>query len=169
MIIVLLRTADEARFFPELRPAVSQQNLKEKEEIRVSGTVRKKSEKDGRLTLELQDITCNGTLVCDERILAYLEEESLPYIPVMGERLLVSGKINFYHQPRNPGNFNQKFYYQKQNIHAFIGDARLDSDSPGKRQRNNSMLYRLKEWLWMVRKKAALVMESYLGEARGGM
>lgn len=112
MIIVLLRTADEARFFPELRPAVSQQKLKEKEEIRVSGTVRRKSEKDGRLTLELQDITCNGTLVCDERILAYLEEESLPYIPVMGERLLVSGKINFYYQPRNPGNFNQKFYYQ---------------------------------------------------------
>lgn len=30
------------------------------------------------------------------------------------------GKVSFYEEARNPGNFDQKFYYQKQGIHGKV-------------------------------------------------
>lgn len=164
-MIMILRAVDEARFFPELRPAVSEKHLKEKTQVQVQGYVSKKSGKDERLTLELQDIVFNETLVSDEKILAYLEKDTLSRIPEMGEQITVAGKINFYQEPRNPGNFNQKFYYQKQNIYAFIGSASIvDSDRQPDGKKN-----RLGEALWRVKKKAAEVIEAFMGEEHGGM
>lgn len=167
--VIVLRTAGGARFFPELGPAVSERELSDKEKVVVRGTVGEKSEKDGKLSIVLQDITFNTALPSDENILVYLEAGTHSYIPEIGESILVSGKIKFYQRPRNPGNFNQKFYYQRQKIYAFVGDARLEDDS-GRGQRDTySILEYVKEWLWKLRKRAAQIIALYLGHERGGM
>ena len=43
----------------------------------------------------------------------------------IGNRIKVRGTVSFYENARNPGNFDQKFYYQKQGIHGKIYGSQM--------------------------------------------
>ena len=38
----------------------------------------------------------------------------------VGSQIRVSGEVQFFEEARNPGNFDRKFYYRKQGIHASV-------------------------------------------------
>ncbi|MDD3361654.1 MAG: DNA internalization-related competence protein ComEC/Rec2 [Hespellia sp.] len=54
-------------------------------------------------------------------IIVYIKQEnsSNQHISI-GNEIEVTGEVTYFDEPRNPGNFNQKFFYQKQGIHGSI-------------------------------------------------
>ena len=164
-VVWLLYCMGGERVFPELRPSVSEENFREREGVEVQGRISDKAEKNGAFTIRLKDVIFNGKLVSKEEIIVYFEEGSLSRVPEMGEDILVSGKIRFYQEPRNPGNFNQKFYYQKQNIHASIYKAKLE----GGIGKSSDIVSWVKEKLWKIRRAAVLTAVKHMGQEKGGL
>ena len=58
----------------------------------------------------------------EERVLVYVKNNA----PLIGEVVQVKGTISFFQEARNPGNFNQKSYYQKQNIHGMVWSTQME-------------------------------------------
>lgn len=163
-LIVVLYYADGERFYKNLRPSVSELSFEENETITAYGRVSRKEQKEDSVTLVLEDIIFNKDIVSDEKILVYLEKKAVLNIPEMGDKVQVSGKIKFYQEPRNPGNFNQKFYYQRQNIHSFLNHAVLkDTVHLGK------ISGWIKEKLWKIRAAAEQTIRTYMGESGSGI
>lgn len=59
----------------------------------------------------------------EERVLVYVKNNA----PLIGEVVQVKGTLSFFQEARNPGNFNQKSYYQKQNIHGMVWSTQVES------------------------------------------
>lgn len=79
----------------------------------------------------------------------------------VGNLVLITGSCTFFQEPRNPGNYNQKFYYDKQNIAmmAFADKVRVVQDD----------VWRIRESLSKLRERWHKVLIETLGEKNGGM
>ena len=79
----------------------------------------------------------------------------------VGNLVLITGSCTFFQEPRNPGNYNQKFYYDKQNIAmmAFADKVRVVQDD----------VWRIRESLSKLREQWHKVLIETLGEKNGGM
>ena len=78
---------------------------------------------------------------------------------MVGNIIQAAGKIYFFQENRNPGNFNQKFYYQKQHIHAQIWSTQI--------QINNQKTDLLKENLFEIRESIKNMLLYSLGKDAG--
>ncbi len=58
----------------------------------------------------------------EEKILVYVKNN----VPSIGEVVHIKGTLSFFQEARNPGNFNQKVYYQKQNIHGMVKGSQIE-------------------------------------------
>ena len=58
----------------------------------------------------------------ESKIIVYINSKEKLHI---GNRIKVRGTVSFYENARNPGNFDQKFYYQKQGIHGKIYGSQM--------------------------------------------
>ena len=58
----------------------------------------------------------------ESKIIVYINSKEKLHI---GNRIKVQGTVSFYENARNPGNFDQKFYYQKQGIHGKIYGSQM--------------------------------------------
>ena len=58
----------------------------------------------------------------ESKIIVYINSKEKLHI---GNRIKVLGTVSFYENARNPGNFDQKFYYQKQGIHGKIYGSQM--------------------------------------------
>ena len=66
-------------------------------------------------------------IIKESKILVYVkqntsktEQSGNKSITETGNIIWVEGQVSFFEKPTNPGNFNQKLYYQKQGLHAVI-------------------------------------------------
>lgn len=61
-------------------------------------------------------------LIEESKILVYVKQRKSENQSIIetGNLIQVEGEVSFFEKPANPGNFNQKFYYQKQGIHAMV-------------------------------------------------
>lgn len=107
------------RFVKELRPSPAEMSLKEDDEILLSGKVYQKADKEKYQILYLKDNSINyhQQSLRESRLIIYDEEKCDADI---GDILTVQGSIGFFENARNPGNFDRKLYYQKQDIHASV-------------------------------------------------
>ena len=57
----------------------------------------------------------------EPELLIYIEQDQkeTPIIK-LGNRIWVQGELSYFEEARNPGNFDRKFYYEKQKIHASV-------------------------------------------------
>lgn len=103
----------------ELRPSPAEMSLKEDDEILLSGKVYQKADKEKYQILYLKDNSINyhQQSLRESRLIIYDEEKCDADI---GDILTVRGSIGFFENARNPGNFDRKLYYQKQDIHASV-------------------------------------------------
>lgn len=107
------------RFLRELVPSALECSVPDGAEVLVSGKVYQKTvrEKDQILYLTDNSICYNQQSLKESRLIIYDKQKN----PVrIGNTIQVKGKVSFYQNARNPGNFDQKLYYQRQNIHGYI-------------------------------------------------
>ena len=87
------------------------------EEVCLEGQVYRKEDDEKQHVLYLRDcsITGGGRTVSESGVVLYDPDRSDVRT---GNVIRAEGSLFFFDEARNPGNFDQKFYYQKQNIHA---------------------------------------------------
>ncbi len=88
-------------------------------------------------------------------ILCYYE--SAQVIPPIGSYVIVSGKITFFKESRNPGEFNQRKYYEIENIAFALENATL-------LQCGESYDY-YREGLFQIKQKLSNVFDCYMSES----
>ena len=77
-----------------------------------------------------------------------------------GNRILITGTVSFFEHATNPGNFDRKFYYQKQGIHALIWAENI--------QQEDDSCWFFREKLAELRQTCAEKLKTSLGEKYGG-
>ena len=115
----------------ELRPSAAEQNLRGKETVYVSGRVYQKADKEKYQVIYLKNnsITYQQQPLRESKLIIYDEKKKNVRI---GDTLMICGEAGFFESARNPGNFDIKQYYRKQNIHVKIWaeDIQKQNDAP---------------------------------------
>ena len=56
----------------------------------------------------------------ESKILVYIKPNLSRKQVKIGNQVVIEGTVSFFESARNPGNFDQEFYYRRQGIHALI-------------------------------------------------
>lgn len=142
----------------DLKPTLLETALESEETVKLEGTVFRREEKPEYKVLYLKDnsIYLKNQLFRESKILVYIKTND----PIsIGNHIRVTGKASAFQAARNPGNFDQKFYYQKQGIHASVWANQ--SEILGER------VYKLRENLAVLRASWKAVLIKYLGDYYG--
>lgn len=81
-----------------------------------------------------------------------------------GQTVCVTGEAVLFDEAPNPGNFNQKFYYQKQNIYVKLQDTSVKI-----LWQDVSLFSVLKEKVWEIQQSLTDTVILYIGEKYGGI
>ena len=142
-------TAGGSRFFREPKPPeIKKQAGKE---VQITGQVYQIEVRESYQILYL--ILSKKTA----RILVYDDAKQSVQI---GNKVNVKGELSLFEEARNPGNFDQKFYYEKQKIGAFLWAEALRVTD---RESNP-----LKQGLYELRQKWKRILIDAAGEEDGG-
>lgn len=149
LIFSIGMTAGGSRFFREpMPPEIKKQAGKE---VQITGQVYQIEVRESYQILYL--ILSKKT----SRILVYDDAKQ----PVqIGNKVNVKGELSLFEEARNPGNFDQKFYYEKQKIGAFLWAEALRVTD---RESNP-----LKQGLYELRQKWKRILIDAAGEEDGG-
>lgn len=131
------------RMAKDLKPSALELAAEEKDAICLAGTVFRREEKpkyqvyyltDNRIRLEDQIIEESKILVYVKREESHLfqnQEDQKKKEIAVGNTLYLTGEVRFFQEASNPGNFDRKFYYQKQGIHAGVWAEGVQILDPG--------------------------------------
>lgn len=102
-----------------LRPSPLKQTVPEDEVLILEGQVYQKEikEKYQILFLKNNSINYQKQSFKEPKVIVYDEGKKEVHI---GNEIRVTGTVSYYEGARNPGNFDQKLYYQKQGIHGSV-------------------------------------------------
>lgn len=108
-----------AKFIKELRPSVLEREIGENQFVKLSGQIYdiEQKEKYQIIYLKNNSIIYQNRSFEESRIILYDEEKQNIKI---GNKIEVTGRLSFFEEERNPGNFDQKLHYQKSGIHASL-------------------------------------------------
>lgn len=141
-----------------LRPSPLERYVSEDEVILLDGEIYKKEIRDKYQVLYLKNnsIKYQKQFLNESKIIVYEEEKTEAHI---GQRVMVKGEVSFFEPARNPGNFDQKLYYQIQDIHASVWAESVKitndkTDFPADR-------------LYIFRQKWKMVFDTYMPEEEG--
>ena len=149
LIFSIGMTAGGCRFFREpMPPEIKKQAGKE---VQITGQVYQIEVRESYQILYL--ILSKKTA----RILVYDDAKQSVQI---GNKVNVKGELSLFEEARNPGNFDQKFYYEKQKIGAFLWAEALRVTD---RESNP-----LKQGLYELRQKWKRILIDAAGEEDGG-
>lgn len=141
------------------------ENMTDGQQVKVYGEVWKKAGNKESYILYLKDCRILDWQVAEGRLPVYLISDAREPLPKIGQKVLVAGNVGTFQEAPNPGNFNQKFYYQKQNIHVGIRNARI-LDEKGD---STKIIPAIKEKIWEVRQVCSEWTIDCLGEEQGGI
>lgn len=149
LIFSIGMTAGGSRFFRELVPPEMKKQAGK--EVQITGQVYQIEVRESYQILYL--ILSKKT----SRILVYDDAKQ----PIqIGNKVNVKGELSLFEEARNPGNFDQKFYYEKQKIGAFLWAEALRVTD---RESNP-----LKQGLYELRQKWKRILIDAAGEEDGG-
>lgn len=108
-------------FVKDLRPSQLEIYTTEDDKVIVCGEIYRQETKENCQMIYLKQNSIYSILnkhkFQESKIIIYTNSKEKLHI---GNRIKAEGKVSFYENARNPGNFDQKFYYQKQGIHGKI-------------------------------------------------
>ncbi len=112
-------------WLPERNQTALENQIPEGTDIILSGTIRKTVQKTASKAIYLSDVSIslasdsgrNEETYHAKGFLVYVDPEAVYHI---GNVIAASGSISYFSLPRNPGNFDQKFYYAKQQIEGYL-------------------------------------------------
>lgn len=132
------------RIAKDLKPSPLELYAEEGKDITLVGTVSRREEKPEYQVYYLTDnqIRLEDQIINESKILVYIKREQSQIAQneksienkenmenkeepkrrgiAVGNTLYLTGEVRFFQEATNPGNFDQKFYYQKQGIHASV-------------------------------------------------
>lgn len=107
----------------DLEPSALEMSAEEGDCLLLTGKVSRREEKPDYQVYYLTDnqIRLENQIIKESKILVYIKHEKSQERQIaVGNTIQVEGSVSFFSKATNPGNFDQKFYYQKQGIHARI-------------------------------------------------
>lgn len=144
----------------DLRPSALERAVPEGTRLSAAGTVYRKEEKEKVTAVFLKDntVSVRGRHINESKLLVYIRQNLSEKIKT-GNIIQVSGEVSFFAPARNPGNFDQKAYYQRQGTHALLWADSLkvlscESD-------------RIREFLNSLRSRWRLLLKEHLGDYYG--
>lgn len=113
-----------------IQPSALEQIIEQQEsnsQVTFSGTVYRIDEKENITALFFRDnaVSAAGRKLLEPRLLVYMEPDQAETLRI-GNRAEIAGEAGLFDPARNPGNFDQRFYYRKQGIHVLIWADRAD-------------------------------------------
>lgn len=116
--------ADGDRFLRELAPSALECAVPDGAEVLAAGRVYQKTvrEKDQIIYLTDNSIYYNQQSLKESKLIIYDKQKTSVKI---GNILQVKGRVSFYQNAGNPGNFDQKLYYRRQNIRGYLRASEL--------------------------------------------
>ena len=150
------------RFVKNLRPSRLEILTAENDVVIVCGEIyRQETKENGQMIYLKQNSVYSISNKCkfqESNIIIYTNSKEKLHI---GNRIKAEGKVSFYENARNPGNFDQKLYYQKLGIHGKIRAGQIQiTDTKTDRFRDTLAEFR-NRW------KELLIRE--MGERDGGV
>ncbi|MDD2981250.1 MAG: DNA internalization-related competence protein ComEC/Rec2 [Hespellia sp.] len=129
--------------------------LNQKSENQISSNQKLSSQKS------IHQKSLNQESIQEASLIVYQKKEESKQLKVkIGNQMQVVGQLAFFESPGNPGQFDQKFYYQKQKIHAMVWAEKIQVTAAG--------VNYLREALSQVRRRWNVRLISALGEEDGG-
>lgn len=108
----------------DLNPSPIEKTAVSGETVTVEGTVYRREERSEYQMYYLTEnqICLKQQIIYESKILVYIKqyENQTSNLIEIGNKVRLTGKVQFFEPAANPGNFDQKFYYQKQGIHAAV-------------------------------------------------
>lgn len=137
----------------DLKPSLLEESVQDEDIITTDGKVYHTEVSDDYQKIYLSSKSYQT------KILVYIKQENLNSHISIGNTVRVTGQIRFFEEPRNSGEFNQKFYYQKQGIHGALWAAEYKVIDHEK--------YKVREFLSRARIRWKEILISVLGEKDG--
>lgn len=153
----------------DLKPSALEKSAEEGENIILKGKVFRREEKAEYQTFYLTDVlVChNHHFLKESNILVYIkteesqiEKQNIENI-MIGNTIRIEGKVGFFDNAKNPGNFDQKIYYQKQGIHVCVWGEKAEVV--------NAEYSVIKEELTQIRKQWKALFIKIMGEYYGNI
>lgn len=162
LVLCVVTVWGKGRFVKELRPSETETNCVDGAGVQVTGEVCEKTYQKNYQIIFLKEaiVTFQQHSLKESQIIIYDKNKKTLKI---GEELTASGQIQFFERAANPGNFDQKFYYQKQDIHCFVWAKRLRVNP----DRTPSFFQKIREKLWKFRYAGKETFCSVMGEKNG--
>lgn len=147
-------------FVKKVSPSPEEQGIPPDSKVLVEGQVYRKEQKESYQLLYLKNnsIDDQKTSIQESKLILY---DSQRTNIKTGNWIQASGKLFFFEEDRNPGNFNQKFYYQKQNIRAGMWTEQVQVTDTG--------VWAVRETLAEFRSRWQQVLLKLAGEEDGGI
>ncbi len=129
LFISLAVLCGESRIIKELAPSPLETAAPQNGAVTVLGEVYRIEQKTEYQALFLKDnsIQYQSKTFQESKIIVYTDSEIKINI---GYQVKAAGKVSFFQEARNPGNFDQKRYYQIQNIHGMVWAENIDIVNP---------------------------------------
>lgn len=170
-VIFLLYHLGGSFVFPILGKTEFEKLYAEGDTARLSGQIYRKIKKDDSWILYLKQIRIQGQdeseYEAEGNLLIYLSNEQEGRIPEYGQNVRVSGSVSLFQDAPNPGNFNQRFYYQKQGIQGALKRARVEEVRAYSGE--DAWKYWLLERMCVIRERSEEQILANLGEEKGGI
>lgn len=149
-----------SRFVKELEATALMQQAVSGDTVLVTGQVYAREIKSDYQVLYLKhnSIKFRKQQLKESKFIVYVKSSQEVKI---GNKITAEGTVRFYEEPRNPGNFNEKRYYEKQGIHACMWSESVIVTS--------GSVWKVRESLFSFRQKWKAVLYDYMGEEQGTM
>ncbi|MGF6989574.1 DNA internalization-related competence protein ComEC/Rec2 [Lachnospiraceae bacterium PM6-15] len=106
-------------YLEDIRPSPVRDYGKDKERVRVSGQVYDRLEAKDQQIFYLKNVQIKSQshLMTERRLIVYCDQSVSVKIK---NHLEITGKLSFYEEARNPGNYDLRFHYAKKGIYASV-------------------------------------------------
>lgn len=143
------------------KPSALESAVSEGTRLTLTGTVGRIEEKNKVTALFLEDnaVSASGQQISEPSILVYINPDEIQKKINIGNVIQVEGEASFFERARNPGNFDQRSYYQKQGIHVLVWAESLSVRS--------GQTDRIREFLSGLRARWKGMLTECLGEYYG--
>ena len=143
------------------KPSALESAVSEGTRFTLTGTVGRIEEKNKVTALFLEDnaVSASGQQISEPSILVYINPDEIQKKINIGNVIQVEGEASFFKRARNPGNFDQRSYYQKQGIHVLVWAESLSVRS--------GQTDRIREFLSGLRARWKGMLTECLGEYYG--
>ena len=160
--IILSVIAGGDALLPQLRPSPLETNAKQGDVLAITGQAYKIEKKEKHQAIYLKN---NSILQIqkdqkqsfqESRFILYTDSKIQIHI---GNTIRAAGELSFFQNARNPGNFDQKLYYQRQDIHgsAWAKEVEVADGS----------VWKIRDWLAMFRRRWQMALIQAAGEKDG--